>query len=309
MKDQLTTEEWIAFYNVENLFLPYSSASKLFQWNENRYQRKLENIAKVFQWMKTENTKMPLFAGIVEIQGKKVLKDLLQHPVFEDFHFVHYDSMDERGIDVALIYNTQKIEVIHSEPISFFFKIENENPDSFDTTRDVLYCKLRFKNEIINVFVLHLPSKREKDVNNDKRNYILNEINDKISSIMTDKDEKIILCGDFNENPNTEIMKKLTLDKEFNKILINPYENMIIFEKYSTYHHNFGMVFDQILLSDTFFKENTEIQFKNADIFNRDILINKDGKNKLKPYRTYVGTRYLGGYSDHFPVFVKFKTK
>ena len=85
-------------------------------------------------------------------------------PGFSPVSYTHLDVYKRQGVDTALLFDKRKLEVIDSEPISFVFENEPNSRENFDTTRDVLFCKLKFNEEIINVFVLHLPSKREGDI-------------------------------------------------------------------------------------------------------------------------------------------------
>ena len=41
-----------------------------------------------------------------------------------------------------------------------------------------------------------------------------------------------------------------------------------------------------------------------ANIFYKKWLINEDGRNAGTPFRTWAGSTYLGGYSDHLPVYL-----
>ncbi len=314
--DPAQENELIVFYNTENFYFPDENFSTkrirenfgLVNWNQKRFQNKLFKIAHVFQLLKEKHT-LPMLIGLSEVQGEKVLQELVAiDPFNSNFGIVHYESMDERGVDVALLYDKSKIEIIHSEPISFFFEIEDEDPDNYDTTRDILFCKAKYKEKIINIFVFHLPSKRENDVNKPKRNHIINSIKEKIQEI-SEKGEAVILCGDFNENPDEENLKNIVYDKNSNKILVNPSVELFASQKFSTFHYNFGLLFDQILISNDFFNENFPLQYESAEVFSPEEISNWDKKFKGRPFRTYAGTRYLGGYSDHFPVFVKFGTK
>ncbi|RMF00010.1 MAG: endonuclease/exonuclease/phosphatase family protein, partial [Bacteroidetes bacterium] len=49
--------------------------------------------------------------------------------------------------------------------------------------------------------------------------------------------------------------------------------------------------------------------FYRAYIFNPTYLTQKTGHFKGYPFRTFAGDTYLGGYSDHFPVYVAFLKK
>ena len=305
----------VMFYNVENLFLPddptssIKSKSKLYNWNDYRYQNKIHKISHVFELVKEETSHLPLLCGLAEVEGKQVLRDLLKNPAMKSYDFVHYDSLDERGIDVALLYNKKEVEILHSEPISYFFKIEGNNPNAFDTTRDVLYCKVRVREKIFSIFVLHLPSKRERDVNKPKREHIVTELSDRIAEIMTKEKEAVIVMGDFNDNPDSNLLQILTQNKNYSENLYNPFLSLYEKGKFSTFHNKFGLVFDQIILSQDFFSPSFHIAFKNANVFTTTKLSSWDRKFRGRPFRTYAGSRYIGGYSDHYPVMVEFEVK
>lgn len=107
----------------------------------------------------------------------KYFQHITEQEIFEGkYNFVHYDSLDERGVDTALLYDKSKLILLHSEVYSEIFDIEDGLPNTFDTTRDVLYCQFRYGVIELNVYVLHLPSKREKDVNAPKRKIILDKL-------------------------------------------------------------------------------------------------------------------------------------
>lgn len=307
--------ELFAFYNVENLFLPDPpqihkldpTRSGLRNWDDRKYRTKLSKIAHVFRLIKEENGVLPAIIGLCEISGKKVLEDLMKlDPFSSQYGIVHYNSLDERKVDVALLYDKSKVEIIDSEAITFFFEIVDNRPDNYDTTRDVLFAKIKFKEEIMNVFVAHLPSKREKDINQPKRNFIMNEIRNRILNIIDKDHEHVILCGDFNQNPDDENLIKILYDNSQKKILHNPFQKLFSTKKYSTFHYKSGLLFDQIMLSDSFFKTDASLSFQDAKVFNPESMSTKNRGFEGRPFRTYAGTRYLGGFSDHFPVLVTF---
>jgi exonuclease III len=310
--------ELFTFYNVENLFLPDikpvhkfdPTKSGLRNWDERKYNNKLFKIAHVFQLIKEQNGELPFIIGLSEVSGRKVLEELVEmDPFNSQYGIVHYNSMDERKVDVAMLYDKSKIEVIDSETITFFFEITNKNTEYYDTTRDVLYSKLKYKGEIINVFIAHLPSKREKDVNKPKRDFIMQEIRTRILNIVNIDNEHVILCGDFNENPDDENLTNILYDNNHNEMLENPFKELFSTGNYSTFHYKSGLLFDQIILSKSFFNDqnNVGLSFQSAEIFKSEKISSRNKQFSGRPFRTYAGTRYLGGYSDHFPVFVKFK--
>lgn len=306
--------ELFSFYNVENLFPPDPESkhklnptySGLRNWDERKYRNKLLKIAHVFRMMKDQNAALPFMIGLAEVSGKSVLEDLVQlEPFTGNYGIVHYPSRDERKVDVALLYDKEKLQLISSEAITFDFENVYKNTENVDTTRDVLHAKVRYKEQVINVFVVHLPSKRGKDINKPKRNFILKEIRNRILHSIDEDREPVILCGDFNENPDHENVTDVLYDHMQKRRLENPFEPLFFKKKYSVFHHKCGMLFDQIILSEDFFSKDLGLVFQEAAVFSPEKICTRDRKFAGRPLRTFAGTRYLGGYSDHFPVFVR----
>lgn len=309
-------KEIMMFYNVENLFPPdppthhkYDpTPSGLRGWNEYRYNNKLFKIAYVIDWVSESFGEYPLVIGLSEISSSKVLEDLTAVEVLNNrYDFVHFNSLDERGVDTALLFDRNKIEVLGTEPITFLFEIEENQEEYIDTTRDVLWVKTKYKGQIIHFFVLHLPSKRDKDVNQAKREYILTSIKNKASELVKEG-EAVVLCGDFNENPTEDSLQKMQRDSEGLPLFNNPFVELYQHRKYSTFHYHEGLLFDQFLFTPQFYRQDFPLHFQAAHVFNHQKLSSWDRKFQGRPFRTYAGSRYLGGYSDHYPVIAEFNT-
>ncbi len=312
-----TEKEIMMFYNVENLFPPDPPSLHKFDptpsglrgWNNYRYNNKLFKIAYVFDWVAEAYGVHPMIIGLSEISSSKVLDDLTQIEILENrYDYIHFNSLDERGVDTALLFDRSKVEVLHAEPITFLFEIDDNVDEYIDTTRDVLWVKTKINSKIINYFVLHLPSKRKHDVNKAKRDYILNSIKNKADELVSEK-EAVILCGDFNENPNDESLLKMEKTDEGNDLFINPFKELFHRKQFSTFHFHDGLLFDQFLVSKNFTDSDFQLQFQEAHVFNHQKLSSWDRKFQGRPFRTYAGTRYLGGYSDHYPVITEFRKK
>lgn len=308
-------EELLLFYNVENLFPPDQKAehilnptdSGLRNWDEKRYENKIGKVAHVLELVQEEFHILPAIIGLAEISADSVLNDIVSQQVFTgNYAYIHYDSLDERGVDVALLYDKTKCEILHSEPISFIFEFENPGTSSFDTTRDVLFCKVKLDNKIFDLYIVHLPSKRDKDVNKPKREHILKKIKEKILEEQEENSLPAIVMGDFNDNADDVLINDFIKNND-TEILKNPFFELFKNKKYSTFHNSDGLSFDQILLGPEFFSEDFKINFEEAFVFDNFKLASWERKFQDRPFRTYAGTRYLGGYSDHFPVLVKLK--
>lgn len=307
--------EIISFYNTENFFSPNSSVetiekTRLLQnWDDWKYRNKLQKIARVFQFIEEEQGALPMFIGLCEIQSESVLYDLLYLPPFErKYGFIHINSPDERGIDVAALYDKSKIKILDTESITFFFNELHLPRQNYDATRDVLYVQFQYLEDVYHAFIFHLPSKRERDVNLPKRAHILSKMKSRFEELAKEN-ANIILLGDFNENPDSSMIKDLLEDENGVKLFKNPFEELYKKNQFSTFHYKDGLLFDQILMSEGIFTGSASLRFLEAKVFNSERISSKDKKYSQRPFRTYAGTRYLGGYSDHFPVLAKFNSK
>ncbi|MEM1124617.1 MAG: hypothetical protein AAGJ18_29530, partial [Bacteroidota bacterium] len=197
----------VAFYNVENFFDtvddPNNPKDDEFlpdapkQWTAIRYEDKIRNIGKV-----TRGIGYPELLGLAEVENAKVLTDLLNSARFEseNYDFVHYDSPDFRGIDVALFYKKESFEVIESRAIEVKLPAE---VSEFPTTRDILEVRGRLFDEEVVVYVNHWPSRSGGVAATDgKRAYTASVLRTAIDNVLlTNPMANIILLGDFNDEP------------------------------------------------------------------------------------------------------------
>ncbi len=305
----------VAFYNIENLFdlrdsrytndndfLPIS----VKRWTPKRYKNKLRKIGFAISNIGREETgKHPAIVGLAEVENAKVLEDLIDSKHLDDcnYDYVHFDSLDERGIDVAMIYDTTVFEVFHTETFTISLTDDDGSPDY---TRDILLVSGLLDNQKVHVVINHWSSRREGQKETEFKRLASSE---KVSEIITqltqaEDDAKIMILGDFNDNPQNESLKRLVDDHG----LYNPFETLRSFSRGTVKHKRQWFLFDQILMSTNFFKSSkADFEFFKANIFDADFLKLFRGPFKGAPFRTYVGKKYKGGYSDHFPVYLVLK--
>ncbi len=306
----------IAFYNLENLFDPENNVRTLDEdftpqgfkrWTPKKYRRKLAGLAKtIFKIGKSVHEYPPVLIGVAEAENNGVLKDLLNTgPLKEiNYGFIHYDSPDERGIDTGLIYHQKYFKVLESQPLVLMVN----NPDGIrDTTRDILYVSGLLNGEKIHVFVNHWPSRREgAEITEYKRVAAAEVIKEKMRSIEQQEiSPNYIVMGDFNDDPQSVSIKTLLNHSG----LHNPMESLHVPKsRGSASYKSSWSLFDQIILSHNFYNyEKGTHSFDTANIFDQDFLKELKGKYKGSPFRTFAGRKYLGGYSDHFPVYIILK--
>lgn len=298
------TSELMMFYNVENLFPPDSESdekpvSGFRNWDSYKYKLKIRKLNNVFRFMEEDYGQLPSVIGLAEIGDRSVLEDLLnEDSPIQNYEIVYQKSQDSRGLSVALLFDKAKYTLVQINTLKF----QMDESVAFDT-RDILHAELLLEGKKLHIFVCHLPSKRARDVKKAQRNYIIDQIRRTIQNLV-DKGEPIILMGDFNENPDAEELQQLLVDGNGNKMLSNPFLAPFLDGQFSTYHGKKGLCFDQIFCSEDLLIEQFNFQTISAEIYNTPRLRNKDRKNSSYPLRTYSGSRYIGGWSDHFPVVV-----
>ena len=274
------------------------------KWNESKFKKKVKKIAKAISRIGLEETgKPPALVGVAEVENKKVIRKLLRAKALRElpYDFVHFDSPDERGIDTALIYNSTYFEVIKAETLPLL--ITDDDGDR-DFTRDILYVHGRLNEEEIHLFVNHWPSRRAgTEETSYKRLKAAETVMERVNQIDGDS-PNVVIMGDFNDDPNSESIMSLMATGQF----INPMQKLLSPSSGSANYKGKWSLFDQIVITHTFLNhEKGTHSFEYAKIFVPKFLQEWKGKYKGNPFRTFVGRKYLGGYSDHFPVFVVFE--
>ncbi len=313
----------IAFYNVENLFDTINDvnkndeASPIMEIKFNRseiYKKKVSNMASVIADIGTDLVKnSPSIVGLCEVENKNVIEDLLGDDNLKDknYEIVHYDSPDERGIDVALIYNKNVFKVTSTK--SHELIIYDNKSSKRNYTRDQLVVSGLLEDELMHFIVNHWPSRSGGEERSKAGRIAAAELNKKIIDSLQKKYKKakIITMGDFNDDPHDDSMKKiLNAKKDIKDVkengIYNPMESILSDQGIGTNaYRDAWQLFDQILVSQPFLsKKYDNYQFYKAGVFNKSYLINKSGRYKGYPFRSFSWGSFTGGYSDHLPPYI-----
>ena len=320
---QDSTDIVIGFYNVENLFHPSDNPQKnddaftptgLSHWTYGKYTRKINNIAKVLLAMNSWHP--PDIIGMAEVEEASVLQKLCRDSPLKEYgyRYVHYDSPDARGVDVALLYRADRITILreHAVPVVFPF-------DTACRNRDLLYVVARLPNgDSIHIVVNHWTSRYGGYAPTiPKRNHYARVVRALADSILArEPTANILITGDFNDYPTdesiTEVLRAGDWEKD-DRSQHTLFDLMFRFLKMqnigSHKHEDFWGCLDQIIVSPALLDDSgTYIIGQQAHIFMADFMVEPDDKyGGYRVYRTYSGPRYIGGYADHLPVFVKLK--
>jgi exonuclease III len=211
---------------------------------------------------------------------------------------------------VALIFKSKIFKLIDSEPIRIRFP-----DDPTDKTRDILHVTLlKDKKDTLHFIVNHFPSRKGgTEISEPKRIYAAQQTRRIVDSLLKHNYQaRIILMGDFNDEPqDRSIRETLRCKYKKNEVswdeLYNPM--MDLKEKGMgtiMYRKNYELI-DQFMMSASLLYENDKMHYitNSVTIYMPEYLVEPNGAFKGSPFRTYGGQKYLGGYSDHFPIFMK----
>ncbi|MBN2637336.1 MAG: hypothetical protein JXR61_13770 [Prolixibacteraceae bacterium] len=308
----------IVFYNVENLFDTVDKPDKADEeftpngakeWNEERYAKKINDIAKVLSSVNSQE--LPEMIGLCEVENRKVLEDLVENDLLKqgEYKIVHYESPDTRGIDNAFIYRPDEFEVNFSQPIPVSFEGE---PDFY--TRDILYVKGKTNNkEELHIFVNHWPSRIGGTEETEyARLAVATIVKSKIDSIQAQNSmAEIIVMGDMNDEPSnyslSEILAAVKPDSNVNGLVNLMYpvydQNLGSY----VYQGNWNMLDNIIVSSNLLDDDGFSCTEKKGHVFHQEWMEYKNTEGEISPNKTYGGLNYYGGVSDHFPVYISLK--
>jgi len=339
----------VSFYNFENFydttnqlnvadeeFLPNSAKG----YNSVLYNNKTAHLASVIYGIgKTNNAKGISLLGIAEVENKTVLKKLADDPMIKkyNYQFLHFDSKDSRGIDVALMY-----QPAYFKPYQYrIYSLTDATHFTTYATRDILYVQGELDKTWVHILVNHWPSRRGGENASAEKRIWAARVCKRIMDSIEDRDPKakFIVMGDFNDNPNNKSLKHLKM--------YNPFLQLFNRGMGSLAYRDSWSLFDQILLNGnwTMEQEKPGRQSKNAlatplaqttvvninchnptntppgsnsnfdliycksIIYRSAALTEPEGKYQGYPKRTWNGDEFNGGYSDHYPAVIIFKAK
>jgi hypothetical protein len=314
----------LMFYNVENLFDIYDDIHRddndfmpdgLMRWNLTRYKKKVNSVYQTIVASGDWNT--PAIIGFCEVENRSVLEDLIMGTYLAKYNFgiIHEESPDIRGIDVCLIYRKDLVRFL-----KYQYLIPSDIKREDYSTRSVLYSKFMIFEDTVHLFVNHWPSRRGGVLAGEEfRKSISEMIREKTDSISEKANgkAKVIIAGDFNCTPDdqeilTLTMSDITRANSKNNPLINLSEHLAGNGIGSYRFRGTWEMLDQVIVTE--YLVNCEKGIYTREdffrIFKPDFLLRKDpGYPGYSPFPTYLGYRYLGGFSDHLPVLLDLKLR
>lgn len=321
----------VAFWNMENFFDPFVDSTKSYNaftedgmqhWTKTRFYRKRNNMYKAILAL-SENRPLGIL-GMCEVENEYVLSALFEQTPLKkhNYRWVHYEGPDNRGIDPAIVYSLDHFQLVESATFPYF------NPDDKAYhSRDILYAKFISKvgfstgsttcADTIHVFVNHWPSRYSGELETvGSRACAATILRAKVDSICASApggyQPKVIIMGDLNDCPTDpsvyDVLRARHPSEMEEGCLVNLFgkSDGLGFEG-TLKHQADWQIFDQIIVTPAVMDDREGLHYQEGSvrIFHADFMLEDDevyhGK---KLFRTYIGPRYFGGFSDHLPVFI-----
>ena len=315
---------FVANWNVENLFdtvddpdndgddefLPNNPTTR---WTQVRYETKLDNLAQVINGM--NQGEGPDILGLEEVENEDVVRDLADRLAGKSYGLVHVDSPDPRGIDTAMLFNRGRFALLESHA--------HKVPLKWGETRDILHALLEDRDgEKLHVLVNHWPSRGGGTEESEQRRVIAARTLARIIEHIYQREPaaRIVILGDFNDEPSDRSIRDV-LDVEFFPDPSGAYDPAKIYNlasgkakqgQGSFFHAYDGNVewrmYDQIMASGTLLQNTGDRQSEVSLWVDKPaFMVEEHGWDKGAPVPTFEDQEdYLGGYSDHFPIGVRF---
>jgi hypothetical protein len=279
---------------------------------------------------------MPDVVAVAEVENRFVLKQLLRETALrkQPWGIVHYESPDHRGIDVGLLWRTDRWDTVCTRACHVF------GPDgAVLPTRDILLVQLQRRAALAPgmagggstvagmagggstvagmagggstapavdrwaILVNHHPSKYGGSSSAWRREAAVDRLRELCDSLRAAGWSRIVATGDFNDTADAPLFQRLDALENLALPLAARGQGTIRFN-------------GRWELIDLFFLSNVPAPASSGlaspgsaarmTILHPPFLTERDKTHSgEKPRRTYIGPRYNGGVSDHRPIHLR----
>ncbi len=318
----------VVFYNIENFFDTINDPETRDdeftpdgerKWTSVKYAKKLSNVERVLFDIATVQKSYPAVIGLSELENRSILEDIVTTPKLApaNYRIVHYDSPDRRGIDVAFIYRPDIFKLEGSDNIPFTIPtMPNFRSRGFVTMWGII------DGEPFYFLVSHWPSRLGgQQASSHLREAAGRKIRlIKDSVMLANPKTKVVIMGDLNDDAGDKSIvdpdalgAKAKVKETAPTDFFNPYIAVHKSGIGTLGYRDSWNLFDNIIVSGNLLsgdpKQELQLLRMNGDkfygyVFSRPYMIQKDGQYRGYPLRTFSGTNFQNGFSDHLPVYV-----
>lgn len=343
-------------YNVENLFDTIPDPEKNDRdflplgnqhWTSGRYWSKQGLLARVIAGAGGDS---PIeLVGLVEVENDTVLAHLTRRTSLArlGYDFLITNGPDERGVDVALLYQPNRFRPICREDLRV------QLGEGVRPTRDVLFVEgLLPTLDTLSVFVAHFPSRRGgKQMTDAYREKVAQVIRHKVDSIQQCRTEAlIVIMGDLNDEVQDASLREtlrvveatsfsqqtgedvgrvaslrassdtVTASNVASTFLVAPqllYDLSPRSEEFPSvegtyFYQGSWEKIDHIIVSSALLYTTAPLTCCSpfCRILTSPFLLEQDDRtfpSQYRPKRMYKGTYYSGGISDHLPLLLELR--
>jgi len=304
-------QRWV-FYNTENFFDPADNPDTedddftpqgSRHWNYGRMKEKYNNLAKVL--IASGEGMAPAVIGLAEVENDSCIYRLLHNtPLYEwNYRSVVTRSLDRRGINVALLYQSDEFRLLGWES----WRIEM--PQGNKPTRDLLHAWGRVVGgDTVDVVIAHLPSRRggarqsapAREAAQSRMFIAIDSLNQTRSHF------NVVVMGDMNDMP-TDV--KLPEGSELENLMLPLHKDLLrgrIPYGSHKYQGEWGFL-DQIWVNRSLIEavadKTKNVWVDGASSVAFPFMLTEDNTHLgHRPLRSFYGYNYEGGFSDHLPV-------
>lgn len=281
----------VAFWNVENLYdtipsLFYDDSKYLrggsLRWAEKRYELKLQSLASVIDRMDAD------VLALCEVESEEAVRDLVM-TLGTDYCYIHRTTNDYRGMDIVMMYKGDR------------FIPERVRQIGIGTSRQALYVRGELCGERVDIVAVHMPSNLNDRQRRESAARNLFAWTDSLQR--NDAGARVIILGDMNANPGDKVLRKAIPVHIGVPSFVNPLEGQWREGRGTYVYRGRWLMYDNIFLGQTLFGGN--LRYVGAGIYIKEDMLDSSTPKRIGyPARTFSGEKYIGGASDHLPVFV-----
>lgn len=317
----MPTQYHIAFWNLENLFdiensprrtdkVARALGKSIKGWTQALLDRKISQLSLIIQQMNLNRG--PDLLGICEVENKFVLELLMQSLALlgRNYQVIHSDSPDQRGIDVAFIYDDDLLEV----PLPLVDNVFNHVVMRRTATRDILQVTFQTRVHQRQFVILgnHWPSRSGGQAESDAYRAMAGEtlayFHQRILEVKGDT-TPVLAMGDFNDEPFNTSLVKNALSQRVSPTVIkgqNPYFFNLMWplmgQGLGTLYFDGPNLLDQFLINKNWLKSASlfKVNLDSANIVKFAPMVNNKGQPI--PFGGMGKPVNQNGFSDHFPI-------
>lgn len=324
----------VAWWNLENLFdeedalalgrrtekVARTIAGDIEGWTPALRDRKVAQLASVIATMNAGRG--PDLLGVCEVENRFVVQLLVDAvnallPTPRDYRIVHADTDDDRGIDVAFIYDDTLLEVPSPEDEWVFFHVVMRR----NATREIVQVNFRTRSPAARVWAVfgnHWPSRSGGQFESAGYRAIAGEtlsfFHERVLELHGE-DTPVLALGDFNDEPfdpslvlhalSTRQRAKVTGSRE-RPLLWNLMWPTAGIPDGTFYFDNQPNVLDQVLVNKAMAVDDAamRVEATTAQILKPPAMVSGGVYPKAKPFGGMGKPVDEDGFSDHFPITV-----